>query len=136
MGLGISVLVVVVVLVCYLTFSKSEQTTQSGGGNETNVSYSNYVGGKGGSNNPGFLIHTDIKWKGKTYSNGCKFENFSTLGYGVRAWYVNLFGKVKNGLIHNSNEMIDILTPAIAENPENARINYKNQLLRQTIGLS
>lgn len=94
--------------------------------------YSSVTGGsvqKGGVNNPGYLITSNVDWKGKQQPNsGFRFENFDTMRNGVRAWYINLFNKIKKGVITNTNNMIDVLTPAGSDNPENARINYKQKV--------
>jgi hypothetical protein len=111
--------------------SNSDQVPTIGGSGSANYATSN-GGIKGGINNPGFLIHTNINWVGKTTIGSPKLEKFDTLRSGIRAWYINLFGKVKAGTIKNTNQMIDILTPAIAENPEPARINYKNAVAKAT----
>ena len=119
---GIVLFVVVAGLILYfgLSSGKINDVSVPSGGGSSGVSYSN----KGGLNNPGYLIHTNTQWKGKVNSDYCKFENFANLTWGVRAWYVNLFGKVKNGTITNTNQMIDVLTPAGSENSEVARNNY------------
>ena len=122
MALGISVFIIVIIFLCYvLSGEKSD-----GLSTHAPVSSSNYPGGKGGVNNPGYLIHRDdVNWKGEESSEGCKFENFSNLTWGARAWYVNLFGKYKDGTIKSTSQMIDVLTPASSENSERARNNYK-----------
>lgn len=130
---GIIVLIIAFVLLLCLVFSKDRLTSDdldfnAGAGNTTN----SQNGDKGGVNNPGFLITTNTAWKGKTTQGNPKFENFDTLGNGVRAWGVNLFNKVKKGTITSTNQMIDVLTPAIAENPEPARNNYKAQVAKAT----
>lgn len=124
-AIGISVLIVIVLLLVYMNSGSGGSPSTTG---SDNFHYSTTQ--KGGVNNPGFLIHTDTDWQGKTESTGCKFENFATLHYGIRAWYVNLFGKVKNGTITNTNQMIDVLTPAGKENAENARNNYKREVAK------
>lgn len=131
MAIGISALILIVLLLVYLNSGGGGSDggiCPSGSGSEPAVTGSS----KGGRNNPGYLIHTDIDWQGKTDSTGCKFENFSSLAYGIRAWYVNLFGKVKRGEIKNTNQMIDILTPAGKENSEVARNNYKQHVSQAT----
>lgn len=128
---GVVLFIVIACLIFYFGLSPSkdnEDSAPSGGGSSSGASYFN----KGGHNNPGYLIHTNTQWKGKENSDYCKFENFATLTWGVRAWYVNLFGKVKNGTITNTNQMIDILTPAGKENSEVARNNYKASVARAT----
>ena len=126
--------IIVVLLACCLFFQKKSDINSddldfnAGAGTSTN----NQNGDKGGVNNPGFLITTNTAWKGKTTQGNPKFENFDTLGNGVRAWGVNLFNKIKKGQIQSSNQMIDILTPAIAENPEPARNNYKAHVAKAT----
>jgi len=130
---GIITLILAVVLLLCLVFSKDKITNDdldlnAGLGNTTN----SQNGDKGGVNNPGFLITTSTSWKGKTTVGNPKFENFDSLGNGVRAWGVNLFNKVKKGTITSTNQMIDVLTPAIAENPEPARNNYKAQVAKAT----
>lgn len=130
---GIIVLIIAVVLFLCLVLSKEginhdELDFNAGEGALTNRQ--NYE--KGGVNNPGFLITTATGWKGKTTIGNPKFENFDSLGNGVRAWGVNLFNKVKKGTITSTNQMIDVLTPAIAENPEPARNNYKAQVAKAT----
>ena len=86
---------------------------------------SGYQKEKGGLNNPGFLVTSSAGWVGaETPNSYYHFENFDTLQHGIRAWYINLYGKVRKGVINNTNQMIDILTP-VGENAENARNNYK-----------
>lgn len=127
--IGITALIIFVLLLVYLNTENVPAGTSSGG--SPSVPASSGITQKGGANNPGFLIHTNEKWKGKTNSDGCEFENFSTLHYGVRAWYVNLFGKVKKGTIRSTNEMIDVLTPASdPRNSPEARQNYKNEVAK------
>ena len=118
---GIVAFIAVVILVCYFVFSKNESVgvVSDGGAPVTNSSQ------KGGVNNPGFLITTNISWKGKTTPPGAKFECFDTMRNGIRAWGINLFQKYKSGVITNTNTMIDVLTPAGSDNPEIARNNYK-----------
>ena len=93
---------------------------------------------KGGKNNPAFLIVSNNQWQGKeTPVQGQKFENFKTFEMGVRAAAKNIITHLsRNGGNMTINQLIDSQTPAIAENPENARINYKNfvqQKLNSTI---
>lgn len=89
--------------------------------------------GKGGVNNPGFLIRSNVNWVGKVDKDGTThFENFDNLSNGVRAWGVNLFNKMKRGKIISTSSMIDLLTPAGPENPEEARNNYKAAVGRAT----
>lgn len=123
MALIICIIVAVVLVAVFLNTYEGKELTSLGssGSNAPGMSFTQ----KGGVNNPGFLIHTITKWKGKTDSEGCKFENFSSMPYGVRAWYINLFGKVKDGRIKTITQMIDVLTPAGSENSEAARNNYK-----------
>lgn len=130
-AIGITALILVILLLVYLNSGENVSGGSSSSGGSSPVSASSGITQKGGANNPGFLIHTNEKWKGKTNSDGCEFENFSTLHYGVRAWYVNLFGKVKNGTIRSTNEMIDVLTPASdPRNSPEARANYKNEVAK------
>lgn len=132
------VIAIVVLLVCFLAFAQSkEQTTTSG----VSGNGSNYVStGKGGVNNPGFLrVNILCNWVGCERPPTTEFENFDSMIHGARAWFVNLFGKVHSGAIKNTNQMIDVLTPAIAENPEQARRNYKTSVAQasswQELGL-
>ena len=124
---GIISLVLVVIFALCLVFQKKSDIESddldlnAGAGYMTNEQN----GDKGGVNNPGFLIHTNTNWVGKTTLGNPKFENFDSLGNGVRAWGINLFNKIKKGQITSTNQMIDVLTPAISENPEPARNNYK-----------
>jgi len=94
--------------------------------NKTNSSMSL----KGGKNNPGYLNVTGDQWLGKIKPEpGQRFENFDTLEHGIRAWLINLRTHIKrNGGKISVDKMIDILTPAISENPEQARINYKKKI--------
>jgi len=118
-------IIIAVVLAFSLFESKNEESGLNTSGSGANPSPNATSSQKGGVNNPGFLIHTTINWAGKTSSSGCKFENFSNISWGVRAWYINLFGKVKKGQIKTITQMIDVLTPKGSENPEPARENYK-----------
>lgn len=119
-AIGIVCFVAVVLFLAYSQFSKND-SAPSGSNSGSPVSNNQ----KGGVNNPGFLVHTSVSWQGKTASEGCTFENFSSLKFGIRAWYVNLFGKMQKGIITNRVQMIDVLTPAGSDNPEVARNNYK-----------
>lgn len=117
-------IVLIVVVVVFIAIQHSDESTKP---------RSNYVATeKGGVNNPGYLIRTDIKWLGCNKGVNSRFENFETLSYGVRAWCINLFQKVKKGTIRNTSQMIDVLTPAGSDNPEDARNNYKASVARAT----
>lgn len=117
-------LIAVVLFLAYSQFSKNDSApTGSNAGGSSSSPVSTFE--KGGVNNPGFLVHTPVSWLGKIKSEGCTFENFASLKYGIRAWYVNLFRKMQKGIITNRVQMIDVLTPAGSDNPEVARNNYK-----------
>lgn len=80
----------------------------------------------GGKNNPGYLIWVkSIAWQGKEDNNPKKFENFTSLSYGARAWFRNLKTHIDRGSIYDEVSLIDVLTPAGSENSETARNNYK-----------
>lgn len=122
--IGIVIFVAVVLFLAYSQFKENDSAptgSNFGGTSSSPVS----IFEKGGVNNPGFLVHTSVPWQGKTKSDGCSFENFVSMKYGIRAWYVNLFGKMQKGIINNRVQMIDVLTPAGSDNPEVARNNYK-----------
>lgn len=128
--MAILITIILAVVIAFSFFeTKNEESTLNTSGSGANVGGSSQ---KGGVNNPGFLIHTTINWAGKTESSGCKFENFSNLTWGIRAWYINLFGKVKKGQIKTITQMIDVLTPKGSENPEPARDNYKAHVKQAT----
>ena len=123
MAIGIVSLLAVILFLVYATYAKQEgaegMDVNKPGGAATYTCLGNV-------NNPGNLISVDsVHWQGETTQPGQKFESFETLRFGVRAWYINLFGKMKKGVITNTTQMIDVLTPAGKENPEPARNNYK-----------
>lgn len=127
-------IVLAIALVLCLAFAISKGADFAGVGGEINQG-----GGQasytclGNVNNPGNLVaNSNVSWKGETTQPGQKFESFDTLRNGVRAWYINLFGKVQKGTITNTTTMIDVLTPASSENPEPARNNYKAQVAKAT----
>lgn len=123
LAIVISCIVVIVILLCYIN---------NGGGGSSSSGTSLFTS-KGGSNNPGFLIISNAGWEGAIMPNsGFKFENFDTLEHGIRAWYINLYAKVRDGRIKDTNDMIDILTPKGKENSEIARNNYKASVAQAT----
>ena len=58
-----------------------------------------------GNTNPFNLVKTNIKWLGKTKSNG-KYEKFTTDSYGLRAGMINLSGYIKNHKIIDVRSII------------------------------
>ena len=116
-----SFIICIILLVLVLVFCmKGSKQSLAGGGNGTIM--------KGGTNNPGYLVVSNASWLGASHAGNQKFENFTTLQLGARAWFINLLNKVKSGKIRSTDEMIDVLTPAGSENPEQARINYKESV--------
>lgn len=123
LAIVISCIVLIVILLCYIN---------NGGGLSSSLG-SLVPSSKGGVNNPGFLVVSNAGWEGAQFPNSSfKFENFDTLEHGIRAWYINLYSKVRDGRIKNTNDMIDILTPKGKENSEIARNNYKASVAQAT----
>lgn len=127
LAFGITVLICLVLMLVLANTDNRESDYTEINSNSQNLP----VSGKGGVNNPGFLrVNINVNWKGCQRPPNTEFENFETIELGIRAWFVNLFGKIDKGIITNTNSMIDVLTPAGSENPEPARQNYKAHVSR------
>lgn len=66
-------------------------------------------------NNPGNIVKTSIKWKGKVHSSDRRFEEFESIEYGIRAMMRNIITKFHKG--YNSIEsLINEWAPAFENN--------------------
>lgn len=85
---------------------------------------------KGGRNNPGFLISTASTWIGEVTGINERYESFTRIQDGVRAWLKNYIGHYNTGYT-TIEKVIDLLTPKGKENNEIARENYKDFLSKE-----
>lgn len=75
------------------------------------------------NNNPMNLVKTSIPWLGKIQSSDARFEQFRSLGYGIRAGILDLINDYQEDNARNLIDLISQFAPP-HENDTSAYISY------------